>query len=170
MSTAFKTVAAAAASIFLMSLPAHATSKTAEDWGEQAQYLVVAVDTLFAQAQAAPAVAAPEPAAWLVLALQKFGMMSSQLSSEMAQKTTAHDFVCIFRGMVDETGLQLDALKDAQTGAEAIVPLERLSAMLHDASAVSAAAAKILAQSERSQGSTPKPTAPLGSCDAQPWN
>jgi len=65
--------------------------------------------------------------------LQRFGLATSRLSSEIDQRGGPADLRCIFRGMADETGKQLTAANAAATGAEQAKALGRLVHMLKDA-------------------------------------
>ncbi|MDP3738444.1 MAG: hypothetical protein Q8R02_13705 [Hyphomonadaceae bacterium] len=69
----------------------------------------------------------------LVIDLQRFGMSASRLSLEIDKTGGPTDLRCIFRGMAEETDVQLKAASNAATGAQQAVALDRLSHMLQDA-------------------------------------
>lgn len=99
----------------------------------EAARLLVQVNTAQAAAKAKaglkPAALAPE----MVGDLQRFGLAASSLSVEVAQRGGPTDLRCIFRGMAEETDVQLKAASAAPTGTAQSQALSRLSRMLKDA-------------------------------------
>jgi hypothetical protein len=65
--------------------------------------------------------------------LQRFGLAASRLSVEIDQRGGPTDLRCIFRGMAEETNLQLKATSTASTGTAQSQALSRLSHTLKDA-------------------------------------
>ena len=82
-----------------------------------------------ARAGLKPATLAPA----LVGDLQRFAVAASRLSLEIDQRDGPKDLRCIFRGMAEETDVQLNAASVATTGTAQSVALSRLSHMLKDA-------------------------------------
>lgn len=87
----------------------------------------------------------------VVSSLEQFALDASRLSRE-ADEAGAADLRCIFRGMAEETSVQLDAAARARTGTEQKAPLRRLAHMLKDAVQIAPAV----------EGS--KPSRPPGKC------
>ena len=100
------------------------------------------------------------------MGLQRFGVASSQLSTEMKTYDGAKDLVCIFRGMSEETGKQLTSLNDARTGADQSDALTRLVMMLDDATQVGEAAARVMETADRIE---PVDGGLTGKCEAVPF-
>ncbi|MDP3495955.1 MAG: hypothetical protein Q8R82_22825 [Hyphomonadaceae bacterium] len=69
----------------------------------------------------------------LVGDLQRFAMTASRLSMEIDQRGGPADLRCIFRGMAEETDVQLEVVSSATTGTAQAAALSRLSHMLRDA-------------------------------------
>lgn len=76
----------------------------------------------------------------LVSGLQQFGFNTARLSLEIDGRKGPADLRCIFRGMAEETDVQLRAAGSAATGADQAGALTRISHMLRDAAAVAPAA------------------------------
>lgn len=83
----------------------------------------------------------PAPlAADLVDGLHRFGFNTARLATEIDARRGAADLRCIFRGMAEETDVQLKAAATAPTGAQQAAALLRLSGMLRDAAEIVPAA------------------------------
>lgn len=97
------------------------------------------VDAAKSRAMKLPALKpkALEPA--LVLDLQRFGLSASRLSVEIDTRGGPTDLRCIFRGMAEETDVQLKAAASAPSGAKQADALDRLSHMLRDAAEIAPA-------------------------------
>ena len=65
--------------------------------------------------------------------LQRFGLAASRLSLEIDQRGGPVDLRCIFRGMAEETDVQLKLASSATTGTAQAAALSRLLHMLKDA-------------------------------------
>lgn len=95
-----------------------------------------------AATMAAKAKAGLKPApleATLVGDLQRFAVAASRLSLEIDQRGGPTDLRCIFRGMAEETDVQLKTVSAASTGTAQSTALSRLSHMLKDAVAIAPA-------------------------------
>ena len=75
----------------------------------------------------------------LVSRLEQFALDTSLLSRD-ADAAGVIDLRCIFRGMTEETGVQLEAASKARTGAEQAAALARIVHMLKDAAEIAPAA------------------------------
>jgi len=113
-------------------LPARADTLPGQARAEAAR-LLVQVNTAQAAAKAKAGLkpAPLEPA--MISDLQRFGLAASRLSVEIDQRGGPVDLRCIFRGMAEETDVQLKAASAAATGAAQSQALGRLSHMLKDA-------------------------------------
>lgn len=146
-------------------LPALAAPADARDWGTLAVDLRDMAEGFQAEADAHSALEAAAPPPALRSGLQRFGVSSSRLSKEMTGYDGAKDLVCIFRGMAEETDLQLKALMKAETGADQSEALTRLVMMLDDAAHVGEAAARVMETAQRVD-----PVEVLaGACEAAPF-
>lgn len=87
----------------------------------------------------------------LVSGLEQFALDTSLLSRD-ADAAGVIDLRCIFRGMTEETGVQLDAASKAQTGTEQAAALARLVHMLKDAAEIAPAADGAIAPANRPPG------------------
>lgn len=112
--------------------PAHADT-LADQVKAEAQRLLVQVSTAESAAKARPGAKAPGVAPALVTDLQRFSLAASRLSIEIDQGGGPTDLRCIFRGMAEETGKQLDAVVKATTGGDQAKAYARLMHMLKDA-------------------------------------
>jgi hypothetical protein len=77
----------------------------------------------------------------LVSGLQIFGLNAARLAADLDSSGGASDLRCIFRGMAEETDVQLNAIASAKTGAQQAEALRRLSGMLRDATEIAPALA-----------------------------
>jgi hypothetical protein len=132
---------------FLMILAAPAAFADA-----RTEWIVTEARRLDAEVSSAQRAAASRPSfrpaplpARLVADLERFGVEASRISVEIDRKAGAVDLRCIFRGMAEETGSQLQAASAARTGAEQSAALSRLSHMLDDAATIGPAAGQLLA-------------------------
>ncbi len=112
--------------------PAHADT-LADQVKAEAQRLLVQVSAAESTAKARPGAKAPVVAPALVSDLQRFSLAASRLSIEIDQRGGPTDLRCIFRGMAEETGKQLDVAAKATTGGEQAKAYARLTHMLKDA-------------------------------------
>lgn len=112
--------------------PAHADT-LAEQVKVEAQRLLVQVSAAENAAKARPGAKPPTVAPALVSDLQRFSLAASRLSVEIDQRGGPTDLRCIFRGMAEETGKQLDAAAKAATGGDQAKAYARLTHMLKDA-------------------------------------
>lgn len=127
-----KPIAALAAIVLALAGPAHADT-LADQVKAEAQRLLVQVSAAETTAKARPGAKAPVVAPALVTDLQRFSLAASRLSIEIDQRGGPTDLRCIFRGMAEETGKQLDAAAKATTGGEQAKAYARLTHMLKDA-------------------------------------
>ena len=81
--------------------------------------------------------------------LQRFGRTATRLSTSGSEDAPLpEDLGCIFRGMAEETDLQLSSFADDSSEAARVQAEERLSKMLEDAVSVGEAAAIVLEAGE----------------------
>lgn len=81
--------------------------------------------------------------------LERFGRTATRLSTSGSEETPLpEDLGCIFRGMAEETDVQLTAFANASTGDDRQAAEERLDKMLEDAISVGEAAALVLEAGE----------------------
>jgi hypothetical protein len=99
----------------------------------------------------------------LVLDLQRFGLNASRLALEIDQGGGPADLGCIFRGMAEETDVQLKAVAAASTGAAQADALKRLSAMLRDANEIAPA---VSLKPAKTIAADPGGSAAIGTCPA----
>lgn len=131
-----------------LALLALALVLAAPAWGEnlgrvvqsEAARLRSDVDAAKSRAMKLPALKPKALAPELVLDLQRFGLTATRLSVEIDQRGGPTDLRCIFRGMAEETDMQLKAVAAASTGAMQADALTRLSHMLRDAEEIAPAA------------------------------
>jgi len=112
--------------------PAYADT-LADQVKAEAQRLLAQVTAAESAAKARPGAKAPVVTLALVTDLQRFSLAASRLSIEIDQRGGPTDLRCIFRGMAEETGKQLDAATKATTGGEQAKAYARLTHMLKDA-------------------------------------
>ena len=141
-----------------------AAPQDARDWAALAEDLFLETETEKAEAETRYDAAPLSPA--LRVGLQRFGVMSSHLSRDMASYGGATDLACIFRGMAEETDLQLKTLANAETSAARSDALTRLSFMLDDAIHVGEAAARMM---ETNVPRTDAEEISPGACKAAPF-
>ena len=126
-----------AALLFMAFVVVATTAAFADTLPEQvkadAARLLRSVDDAKAAAAARPALKPAPLAPALVGDLQRFGMSASRLSLEIDKRGGPMDLRCIFRGMAEETDVQLKAVSAASTGSQQAAALDRLSHMLEDA-------------------------------------
>lgn len=147
--------------------PAQAGPQEARHLQAQATHLLSDAHTTLDHALSAPALSPPEPSPAFISGLQTFGLAASRLSLDLENAGGPQDMRCIFRGMAEETGVQLDAIMQAQTGAEQADALERIISMLDDAGLVAKAAALSLQALEETGADSEHPTpTTIGSCPA----
>jgi hypothetical protein len=127
-----KNVLAAFALALITMVPAHADT-LADQVKAEAQRLLVQVSAAETAAKARPGAKPPVVAPVLVSDLQRFSLAASRLSVEIDQRGGPTDLRCIFRGMAEETGKQLDAAAKATTGGDQAKAYARLTHMLKDA-------------------------------------
>jgi hypothetical protein len=113
------------------------------------------------QVKAAQSEAARRPAlkpaaldAALVQDLQIFGMNASRMALDISARGGPQDLGCIFRGMAEETDVQLGAAASAVNGTQQAAALDRLSRMLRDAEEIAPAAVKAIAASPKGPAAT----------------
>ena len=153
-------------SVFLfsfISLPAMADPEHARQLGAQARAMLEKIETARANADQAAILAAPNFSSHLKRDLQAFGLGAARLSTEIKDLGGPKDFQCIFRGMAEETGVQLKAIATAHTGYEQSDALTRLHSMLEDADAVSEAA-RLTMLKKQSSNLTHATSDIIGSC------
>ncbi len=112
--------------------PAYADTLAAQVKAE-AQRLLVQVSAAESAAKVRPGAKPPAVAPALASDLQRFSLAASRLSVEIDQRGGPTDLRCIFRGMAEETGKQLDAAAKATTGGDQAKAYARLTYMLKDA-------------------------------------
>ena len=135
------------AAFALLQAPAIAEPEHALELGQQARDILIKVEAAKLAADQAAILSAPDFPTDLKRSLQRFGLGAARLSSEMKSQGAPKDFQCIFRGMAEETGVQLKAIAKAESGYEQSDALARLYSMLEDADAVSEAASLTLTKS-----------------------
>ena len=114
-----------------LALPANATPELAKAWGEQAS-------ELYSQLNDVSGEALPED---LEAGLERFGRTATRLAGSGTDSAPLPtDLGCIFRGMAEETRVQLEAIHKARTSTDAAAARKRLLSMLDDAKAVSQSA------------------------------
>lgn len=121
-----------AAIVLMLAGPAQADT-LADQVKMEAQRLLAQVSAAESAAKARPGAKPPVVAPALVSDLQRFSLAASRLSVEIDQRGGPTDLRCIFRGMAEETGKQLDAAAKATTGGEQAKAYGRLTHMLKDA-------------------------------------
>lgn len=121
-----------AAIVLMLGGPAQADT-LADQVKMEAQRLLAQVGAAESAAKARPGAKPPVVAPALVSDLQRFSLAASRLSVEIDQRGGPTDLRCIFRGMAEETGKQLDAAAKATTGGEQAKAYGRLTHMLKDA-------------------------------------
>lgn len=114
----------------------------------EASRLLKEVDAAKAVAAARPALKPQPLVPVLVMDLQRFGLSASRLSLDIDKAGGPVDLRCIFRGMAEETDVQLTAASVATTGAQQAVALDRLSHMLKDAAEIAPSASPARAQTK----------------------
>ncbi|MEZ6030562.1 MAG: hypothetical protein R3C46_12540 [Hyphomonadaceae bacterium] len=127
-----KRIPAVLALALTLSGPA-AADTLAQQVQTEASRLLTQVKAAEAAARARPSAAAPSLAPELASDLQRFGLAASRLSGEIDKSGGPTDLRCIFRGMAEETGKQLQAATAAKTAAEQSIALSHLTHMLSDA-------------------------------------
>lgn len=127
-----KRILAAAALALFATAPARA-DVLADQVKAEAQRLLVQVSAAEGAAKARPGAKPPVVAPALASDLQRFSLATSRLSVEIDQRGGPKDLRCIFRGMAEETGKQLEAATKAMTGADQAKAYARLTHMLKDA-------------------------------------
>jgi hypothetical protein len=115
-----------------VALPAWADT-LAQQVQAEASRLLAQVSSAEAAAKARPGMKPAPLSPALVGDLQRFGLTTSQLSVEIDHRGGPVDLRCIFRGMAEETDVQLKAAAAAATGGDQAVALGRLTHMLKDA-------------------------------------
>ncbi|MAT34823.1 MAG: hypothetical protein CMK06_06730 [Ponticaulis sp.] len=113
-------------------LPAAANPELARSWSEEARVLKARVTT------------SPESGLSddLMKDLERFGRVATRLSASGEDTMPLpEDLACIFRGMAEETNLQLDILNSSTDPAALQGARQRLAKMLEDAAPVGQAAA-----------------------------
>jgi hypothetical protein len=115
---------------------AETLARTVESRARDLLPAVEAQQAAAARRAALPAVALDKTT---VAGLETFALDVSRLSRE-ADAAGATDLRCIFRGMAEETAVQLDAAGKARTGTEQTAALNRLAHMLKDAVEIAPAA------------------------------
>lgn len=127
-----KRIAALVALALLLVVPASADTLASQVKAE-AQRLLPLVTAAETSARSHPK-GKPQPVSPALSGdLQRFSLAASRLSSEIDQRGGPSDLRCIFRGMAEETGKQLNAANAAATGADQAKALGRLTHMLKDA-------------------------------------
>jgi hypothetical protein len=121
----------------------------------EASRLLTQVNSAKAAASARPALKPQPLTPALVGDLQRFGMTASRLSLEIDRTGGPTDLRCIFRGMAEETGAQLNAAAAAQTGTQQAQALDRLSHMLKDAVEIAPAVGGSLTQTKTAASTKP---------------
>lgn len=117
---------------------AAASPELAEAWGVKASKLYSDTVELLDAAKRGDAPAlTPE----YVSDLERFSLTATRLGSWNDTAKGAADFGCIFRGMAQETELQLIEIEDAEDAGERAPALQRLVRMLDDAQMIASAAA-----------------------------
>jgi hypothetical protein len=116
-----------------LSAPAALADTLADQVKAEAARLLVQVKAADATTKARPGAKPAQLAPALTSDLQRFSLAASRLSSEIDQRGGPKDLRCIFRGMAEETGVQLKAAAAAKTNAEQSKALARLTHMLSDA-------------------------------------
>jgi len=138
-------------SALVLAAPAAMPETLAKSVESSAKSLLPAVQTLQTAAVRRAALPAEPLDAGLVSRLQRFAMDTSALSRD-ADAAGVIDLRCIFRGMTEETGVQLDALERARTGTDQAAAYGRLIHMLRDAVEIAPAAEGAVAPSNRPPG------------------
>ncbi len=138
-------IVAAALVLATQSASAETLAKTLE---LRAKALLPAVTSLQQTAARRAALPAQPLDAKVVSGLEGFAMDASRLSRD-ADAAGVIDLRCIFRGMTEETGVQLEAAGKAKTGTEQAAALARLVHMLKDAAEIAPAADGAIAPPKR---------------------
>ena len=124
---------------FAVCFNADASPELARNWSDEAGELQQALQTI--QAHTIPET--------LRFRLERFGRTATRLSRSGSEETPLpEDIGCIFRGMAEETSVQLSAYDTADTEADYIQVEDRLDKMLEDAVSVGEAAALVLEAGE----------------------
>lgn len=139
---------AAAALLAAGSAGAQTLSKSVETRAKALLPQVTTVQQSAARRAALPATPL-DPA--LVSGLEQFALDASLLSRD-ADAAGVTDLRCIFRGMTEETGVQLEAAGRARTGTEQAAALARLVHMLKDAAEIAPAADGAITPANRPPG------------------
>ena len=118
---------------------AQANPSLARDWAEESKELNAEMS------HGEETALSPE----LVFRLQRFGRTASRLAISGSETTPLpHDLGCIFRGMAEETTVQLSAMDDAENTSDVQAARARIVHMLDDAEMVGEAAALSLEAGE----------------------
>ncbi len=128
-----------AASTLFLAGAANASPALARSWSAEAAELHTRIEALDTHTL-------PDD---LRFRLQRFGRTATRLSTSGSDDAPLpEDLGCIFRGMAEETNLQLSAFDDDSPEASRMLAEERLSKMLEDAISVGEAAALVLEAGE----------------------
>lgn len=130
----------------------------------EAARLLVQVDAAVTAAKAKAGLKPTALAPALVGDLQRFAVAASRLSLEIDQRGGPTDLRCIFRGMAEETDVQLKAASAASTGTAQSMALSRLSHMLMDAFTIAPAVGGGSAVQTKTAANVK--SAAVGKCDA----
>jgi hypothetical protein len=117
------------------------------------------VEAAKSRAEKLPALKPKALAPDLVTDLQRFGLNATRLSADIDAHGGPIDLRCIFRGMAEETDVQLKAAATATTGAQQADALDRLSHMLRDAAEIAPAARLPAAKTTIAASAKPAATA-----------
>ncbi|MEM6625527.1 MAG: hypothetical protein AAF719_02385 [Pseudomonadota bacterium] len=134
------------AAMCALSAPAFANADRAAQLGLDASALKLELTGLQSAAETANVLDAVQLDDALSHRLQLFGASASRLSIDAEAHGVADDFACIFRGMAEETDVQMRALKSADASGDQKTPIARLVKMMDDAEIVGAAAAHAFAR------------------------
>lgn len=130
----------ALAALLLLAAPAAVAETLAGSVQAEASRIRADVDSARSRANLLPALKPKPLAPQLTTDLQRFGLLAANFSAEIDRSGGPVDLRCIFRGMAQETDVQLKAAADARTGAAQADALDRLSHMLRDAAEIAPAA------------------------------
>lgn len=122
---------------------AHASPELARDWGLQADKLYKELSLLRSQIEAAPAGNVDMPYETRA-DLMRFASSADQLAVAIDKTEGPKDLRCIFRGMSEEVGVQLDGFDTDSDTRMRYAAVVRLQKAADDARAVSMAAVSVL--------------------------
>jgi len=140
-----------------MPMSANASPELAETWGARAALLYEDTTAMLSLARAGEPTLVDEV---YIDEMITFASTATKLGSWSDSSGAAADFGCIFRGMAEEADVQLAEMEEAETKADRVAALSRLTVMFDDAQTIAAAAA------HAARSGAPVKGAEVGSCAA----